>query len=731
MLPSLAHLHHPSSSTGVTDSVRTVNDGIATDNDRRRDDRAQSFNRTPKGNAGGSRPGNAPPQSVPQSVPQFVPESEAMEIDTMNVHESNASKSHADEYQMDIMKLAQDYLREYNTDYYMPKHPGKPPLVLASPTISDDQQSRIANLGRARNATRLARPVKDDDRYRWNSDLLSRSKPLGLSEGDFVRLVNTIRASGANFWFWAFPVSPSQGQWANSKNGSGVFMDIPVKGVTDNDSLNATVNAKYANLLMEHSANMKCSARDASNKDSKCGSFNAGIPVSQEMYTSLFDAEWLDAYSNMEIHNDSGEAYAHGIGIVLEDMSDASGLWFRTDLKPPVNNESLQKNDMEMMYMLTGALMGVSAPVYAAQSSDVGAMAFVERALGDLSTPQSNLVKIDRSTHPTDKDVGLLHDNYVMPIYKEPLGEYIGNAYSALTTRLGELYVLVSDNKPANMLFQPSYQLFQVFAHDPDNPDPNSSFPICSFRFPACVLVTDLDPVYSAFVPERGRSVGVDSECIRFANAMVFGLAAGCHSYDFETSQTSPYTRYIMNSLSTQMLRYASSVTMEHSPILCRWFFNPSLVPKTMFKIHGRQGFNSSKDPLYPNRTDLLKRSVLRPSTGRPSVGVDRDGYDEFDWKKFFSSAAMMVVNSTRHYGYRRLGDGGEGCSAILEELSDLTWETFKEKLYAGRTGEEIQSLTVHLTEIDEERFPPFAIVVALIIAWANHEMELARDLEW
>jgi hypothetical protein len=703
--------------------------------------------------------------------------------------EVNASLSHADEYAMDLAHLKEAYVAEYNREVYLKAAPGTPPLVLVDGP-SDAYRLRMDTLDRARSTREFVRPIEtpQDPRAILAEHLLIRSRPFGGGEQNFVRVLNVVRDAGAMYWMWAFPIRPMQAQWRATGIASGIVLDREVPGVTDVFEMKAyvTVNKGLCDRL-EDDAMDAVTATTADDSGQKSGSFNIGFQVPGEIADALVGG-LLGAYdATLKIYNDPELRVPERPAPTIQKMYDATGLWYRQNHDDDVPKEDLdlRKNDMELWNMLVGAMMGVTPPVYAATSTDYMAQSFTERALGDLDTKDARLRKNARGD---DLEAPLDAEGLRIPAVHEAFAEHAGRAYAALNTKLGELYILATDNKPPNTLFQVSYEPLEIRVTSPMAA--GKTIVLANVRFAACVLLTDVDAQYTIFLPEEGREAvrpgmgmnidkrPVDPACLQFANSLVFGMSSACWYYGEANRTTHMYQRHIMSALATQMARYAMEPARVHSrgqvgepwsPLLCEWFFNPSLLPAGPDShVHGQDGHGAEgvlrnppgemllsvreanirderkfvwDDDLEEYRPLHEQPRVPPPGDGGPArvwppATVRREDYAPVHWMRFFGELAKRVIFMTSHYGYEKMrergtrpdaeGKGAGGvCLYSLTALKRLSWEAFKAKLTEALPGDERAALGNQLAwaGTDGQKFPSFAVLVALIIGWGAFEL--------
>jgi hypothetical protein len=193
-----------------------------------------------------------------------------------------------------------------------------------------------------------------------------------------------------------------------------------------------------------------------------------------------------------------------------------------------------------------------------------------------------------------------------------------------------------------------------------------------------------------------------------------------------------------MGSLATQMTRYASMEDRDFptwSPLLCEWFFKPALY--TLGGVHGELGHQNRPGEVrnvFPGH-DAMSNSI-QPKNYDPTT-VMRNHYTEADWVGFFRGVAMKIFKEASHYGFERLREKGERPPAMLDtidkggqkchsslvfgNLRDLQWSAFLATIEtATGNGDEV----LVPWGGGDQLFPPFAVVVALIIQWAAAELK-------
>jgi hypothetical protein len=127
------------------------------------------------------------------------------------------------------------------------------------------------------------------------------------------------------------------------------------------------------------------------------------------------------------------------------------------------------------------------------------------------------------------------------------------------------------------------------------------------------------------------------------------------------------------------------------------------------------------------------QREPVRKNTSAASASLAelaRDAYNQGEWDLFFMGAAKLVIEQVQWYGHESVRKSGKHghhinrCTAILEKLHNLKWATFLARVKAAQPTESDGYVPVRVEwEGTSNNWPPFAVVVALIIQWAAVEL--------
>jgi hypothetical protein len=556
----------------------------------------------------------------------------------------------------------------------------------APSALSEETIRRIILLDEARASPHMVKPKETSPRQQEVKQRQTLTF-MGLSIDDFVKLDTTLSNNGVNYYYWAMPQNPTQGQYKavdRLSNCHGVVVAETHEHLLTDDLSKNLRQSGYMKLSAEARMPLwDAIAVSGQGRNESKGTFNTGKVVMGCYRTDMHRKGFFKTFENVVDNN---------CDFVYENMAQRTGLWYRENktlitLEKGHENwykEDILQNRIEAYYTLIAALQSVGMPVYALRTEKGERLSSIsERAWGDLTSK----IVVDDSVHPH-------------------IGTFIGRRFSACMLQLAEVGYCLTDAKPANFLFQRAYSQIKLTNGE-------------MIDFPACVVATDIDPQFSVLVDiatpstdgnqRRRRPTKEESgymavsECIRFANHCVFSIQAGCWSENNKL-----YLLEIMKAVLTPMKRYAGISLKRGGAFFCGHFFDPKFADG---KLSGEQRHNSKC--WYDERPIQSEAGNLQASMQESTK------WTEDKWNTFWKNLAKQFASTTNHYGLKAMRNNNEdngknntvdACSSqLFRSLHNIEYQDFINKLL-GRDPK----TDVNLPGAQSS----FGVLVVMLVEW-------------
>lgn len=451
--------------------------------------------------------------------------------DVETIREKDAVESWQREFELDVMNMRADLIEAVRED----PSPDTPDRLEWS--AKDEKQSR--DLEAARNHKFFINPRVPDNPRLCAANAMQRL-PLGLTHDQFADLVKGLHhMKNVVFVFSAMPVEPVQGQYtaipkerpcvlvhysirkltlqyADLKNDQGELFFKQLEGAiaeTTGDSAPKLLTEFVKNSFVRNDNlcdRIEAWRSFAMPSNVYRGGSNYGYTAPPIVVDVLRDVGLFNAFNTKML--------AIGDGDKVEGMARHTGIWMRRN-KDPIADSVL--SILEAYYTLRGAVMGVCMPVYALDITDKTKMhVYLEHAYSSLSGPDEY--------DGEDKVTRFVNSLPGFKAQKErAISRFLTKRFASNSLALGEVRLLLTDSKPGNFLFQKSWRNMNLGTHTVN-------------AFPACVMATDIDPVYSFFFNENGAAEvnkmspmdqtepTVDTDCVRFCNDANFIIVPLC-----------------------------------------------------------------------------------------------------------------------------------------------------------------------------------------------------------